>query len=230
MRHSAVIFDLFGTLVDNFSYQGYERVLLDMAEILSVPAETFVSLWMNSFDERAIGLFPSAEANIEDVLKNMGIKPEQRRIGQAARIRLDFSRTALKPRHDAVPTLAALRADGLKIGLISDCSMEVPGLWPETPFAGLIDEPVFSCSAGVKKPDPRIYHLACRRLGVEPSECLYVGDGSSQELSGALSVGMRPVLIRAESDDDSYPYRINTEDWDGPKVSSLAQVVSLVRK
>jgi len=46
-----------------------------------------------------------------------------------------------------------------------------------------------------EKPDPRIYHLALERLKVKPQDCLYVGDGSSHELTGARKVGMHPVQI-----------------------------------
>jgi len=230
VKYSTVIFDLFGTLVDNFSYQDHELVLTEMAEVLDAPSEPFVKHWVDSFNERATGIFPNPEANIEYVLGRIGIGLEPARIEQAARIRLSFSRQAMVPRHDAVPTLVQLRKTGFKIGLISDCSTEVPHLWEDSPFAALIDVPVFSCSVGLKKPDPRIYILACERLGVKPSECLYIGDGSSQELSGAHQVGMHPVLIRIEGEEDSDPYRIDAEEWEGVRVSSLAQIISMVGK
>jgi len=54
---------------------------------------------------------------------------------------------------------------------------------------------VFSCEVGLAKPDPAIYHLAAARLGVEPAECLFVGDGGSDELSGAGAAAMTPVLL-----------------------------------
>lgn len=40
------------------------------------------------------------------------------------------------------------------------------------------------------KPDPAIYLLACRRLGVAPEDCVFVGDGGDRELEGAAAVGM----------------------------------------
>jgi putative hydrolase of the HAD superfamily len=35
------------------------------------------------------------------------------------------------------------------------------------------------------KPDPRIFQLACKRLGLQPEDCLYVGDGGSNEFTAA---------------------------------------------
>ena len=86
--------------------------------------------------------------------------------------------------------------------MISVCSEEVPELWEETPFAGLFDSTVFSCSVGLRKPDPAIYRLALDELGVEPADAMFVGDGANDELAGAERVGMRAVLIlRPEQDE-----------------------------
>ena len=124
--------------------------------------------------------------------------------------------------------MEALRERGYRLALISDCSLEVPMLWEETAFAGLIDAPVFSCVVGIKKPDPQIYHLACEKLGVGARDCLYVGDGSSDELAGASKVGMRPVLIRTPYEEDSGKYRIRAQDWSGTRISKLSEVLSLL--
>jgi putative hydrolase of the HAD superfamily len=45
--------------------------------------------------------------------------------------------------------------------------------------------------------DPRIYEIACERLGVEAGDCLFVGDGANDELPGAERVGMAAVQLRA---------------------------------
>jgi len=89
---------------------------------------------------------------------------------------------------------------------------------------------VLSSSAGVKKPDPRIYQLAVEQLAVEPKDCLYIGDGDSQELTGAAQVGMHPVLIRVPDEDSTDVYRVDAEaeDWDGPVISSLKEVLPLL--
>ena len=42
------------------------------------------------------------------------------------------------------------------------------------------------------KPDSDIYQHACKNLGVAPSDCIFIGDGNSDELQGAAQVGMLP--------------------------------------
>ena len=72
-----------------------------------------------------------------------------------------------------------------------------------------------------------IYRTATDRLGVEPQDCLYIGDGSSRELSGASQVGMQAVLIRAP-DEVLDAHVIDREEWQGKVISSLEDVLSLV--
>ena len=72
----------------------------------------------------------------------------------------------------------------------------------------------------MKKPDPLIYQLTTKRLGVEPETCLYVGDGSSRELTGAVQVGMHPVLLNLSKDNPD-AHQIGREEWSGPTILSL---------
>ena len=80
----------------------------------------------------------------------------------------------------------------------------------------------------VRKPDPRIYLLACDRLAVEPQACLFVGDGGSRELSGAENAGMNAVCIRAASEFGYDPHRIDPELWHGTTISALSEVLGLL--
>jgi putative hydrolase of the HAD superfamily len=162
------------------------------------------------------------------ICQKLGVSVADAQVKQASQIRFNYTLRSVKPRPDALETLAFLKAEGYKTGLISDCSTEVPTIWKETPLAPLIDVAVFSCVAGVKKPDPRIYQVAIERLGDEPQKCLYIGDGSSQELTGALKAGMYPVLIRVPYEAGEDAYRIDEEEWHGAVISSLKEVLSLL--
>ncbi|HET9000826.1 MAG TPA: hypothetical protein VFP86_14405 [bacterium] len=63
-QFGAVIFDLFGTLVPNFSKLELERVLCEMATLLGAPPQHVVRLWLDTFPQRAVGTFPTIEVNI----------------------------------------------------------------------------------------------------------------------------------------------------------------------
>jgi putative hydrolase of the HAD superfamily len=146
---------------------------------------------------------------------------------QAVQIRLQQIRRALQPRPDAVATLVKLLNKGRKIGLISNCSIEIPILWPETPFADLIDSAIFSSRERLKKPAPRIYRLACDRLGVMPEHCVYVADGENHELTAAASVGLHPVLIRNSTSQNRLELFRESREWQGATIQSLAEILQL---
>ncbi len=231
MKYAAVIFDLFGTLINNFSTQQHEGVLRQMATVLSAPSEDFVRLWYETFNDRCMGILKTPEDNIDYVCRKLGVPVEDTRRSLAARIRLNLTVSSMTPVPESIAVLSHLKSEGYKTGLVTDCSAEVPAIWQDTPFAPLFDVTVFSCVVGLKKPDPRIYQLAAERLGIEPSSCLYIGDGSSQELTGADAVGMHPVLIHDPEEDTSTIHRVNAEaeEWDGPVISSLKEVLELVK-
>ena len=134
------------------------------------------------------------------------------------------------PREGAVEVLTYLKSNGYKTGLISDCSDAVAKVWQNMPFAPFIDVAVFSCLVGFTKPDSRIYQVVTEQLKVEPQSCLYIGDGGSQELTGAAQVGMHPVLIRVPDEDITDMYRLDAEreSWNDPVISSLREVLDLL--
>jgi putative hydrolase of the HAD superfamily len=229
MSVRAVIFDLFGALVPNILAAEYQRMADAMAAAVGAqPAEFAHTYSAGTWQERATGVLASTEAAVAYTCAALGIQADADAIAAAARIRIELTRRTLRPLPGAVETIATLRARGYRVGLISDCSAEVPLLWPECALAPLIEATVFSCAVGMKKPDPRINALACARLRVEPAECLYVGDGSEQELSGAAAACMCPVLVRVAFEETTNPYRPEAVTWDGLAIDTLADVLALV--
>jgi len=99
-------------------------------------------------------------------------------------------------RDDCLETLAALRARGLHVGLVSNIDDEQ--LRPMLAESGLdqaLDAWTSSEEAGSCKPDPGIFHLALAKAGCTAAEASFVGDTPSADVVGARSVGMRSVLI-----------------------------------
>jgi putative hydrolase of the HAD superfamily len=214
--------------VENFSRGDYEKTLTEMATVLGAPPDGFIRLWADTFDRRATGFFHSAEACVEHICQELRVPVTDAQVKQTSRIRLDYTSHNIRPRPGSVEVLTRLKSNGYKTALISDCTAETPLIWQKTPFAPLFNVTVFSCRVGVKKPDPRIYHLATDQLGVKPADCLYIGDGSSKELTGALQVGMHPVLIRDPIGSVDAHF-IDREDWDGTIITSLQEVMNLVK-
>ena len=226
-----MVFDLWGTLVDELTHpeanrRVYRRKTDETADLLGVDRGEFARAWSATGADRLVGRIPSTEATLRHICEQLGAEPGADTVRAAAEIRYEYVRGALSPRPGAVETMAALRESGRRVGLISNCTEEVSRLWRSTPFAPLVDTAVLSFDAGLAKPDPRIYELALDGLEVRAERCLYVGDGSDGELTGAAEAGMTAVLIRAPYDraDGS------RQSWDGDVISAIPEVLDLLER
>jgi putative hydrolase of the HAD superfamily len=211
----AVVFDLWDTLVD-FDTVGGRAFQDKVAARLGRDPEEFAALWYEGRAQRESG-------SLRDYLLMLGA--EGAVADEVVALRHESTRAMLRPRPGAVETLRELRERGLRVGLISVCSEDVPEVWRATPFVGLFDSTVFSCAVGMRKPDPRIYLLACEELGIEPAEAIFVGDGANDELAGAERVGMRAVLIHREGEEPTWE---EARDWPGPRITTIPQLVALL--
>jgi putative hydrolase of the HAD superfamily len=227
MKFGTVIFDLFGTLVDDF-VSSVGQMHQEMAAALAVPYEQFMQVWRQTSEMRIIGAFETVEANMKYVCDAMNVHLGAEQNAQAVEIRMKYIRQALQPRPGATATLSQLKNQGYKLGLVSNCSIEIPILWHETTFANFIDTPIFSGRVRLRKPDPRIYQLACERLGVAPETCLYIADGEDHELTAAARVGLYPVLVRTSSQETTNKSHQEAREWQGPTIASLTEVLDLV--
>jgi putative hydrolase of the HAD superfamily len=210
-----VIFDLWDTLVDYDEAGG--RAFQDrVAALLGRDPGEFAAMWLQDRPKRETGPLRDYALTL---CGNEAVADE------VVALRHASTRAMLKPRPGAVETLRELRARGLRLGLITVCTDDVPEVWSETPFAGLFDSTVFSCTVGLRKPDPRIYRLACEEFRVEPAEAMFVGDGANDELAGAERVGMRAVLIHREGEEPPWE---ELRDWHGPRITAIPQLLTLL--
>ena len=227
-KYRAVVFDLWGTLVDELTYPEARRLVYrqkvdETADLLGLDRDAFAEAWAAGAGERLVGAF-STEGALLHICRELGVEPDASRVRAGVEVRYEYVRGALSPRPGTVETLSTLRDSGYRVGLISNCSEEVSLLWSSTPLAPLVDTAVLSFDAGLAKPDPRIYGLAVEGLGVAAEDCLYVGDGTSGELSGASKAGMTAVLIRAPYDRADGA----RESWQGFRISDIRDVLGLL--
>jgi putative hydrolase of the HAD superfamily len=225
VRYQAVFFDLVGTLCD-FPLIEFDRLLADMAAALGILNATFEQLWPAAYTRQETGAALSIEESLWSIGQQAGVTVDRAQVCDAAALWRAFQARILTPRVDAQDTLYHLKASGHKLGLVANQPVDVPALWRRTPLALWFECAIFSCEAHVRKPDPRIYHLACQQLQVPAHRCLFVGDGGSAELSGAQRAGMDALRIRVPSEDVALDRRLGREAWTGATVSKLNSVVS----
>lgn len=218
---SAVVFDFFGTLTPVSPDQVWAGNARRLAAALGVPAEALTRALDESFPERITGSLGDVQQTMRVLASRVGGRPSADQLAEASRVRREIQESMFVLRPEAVPVIQRLRAAGLKIGLVSDCTSELPDAWARLPLAGLVDAPVFSCVEGLRKPDPRLFRTVAANLRAEPAECLYVGDGGGRELTGASEVGMRAVLLAGH---DWIAHRSTEVGWTGPRIGSLTDL------
>jgi HAD superfamily hydrolase (TIGR01509 family) len=98
------------------------------------------------------------------------------------------------PYPDTPPTLQALRARGIKIGIVSNVPQDLRPIFAAHGLAESVDSFTHSFEVGAEKPDPRIFLRACESLGTAPGETLMVGDHPVAD-AGALKAGLRFHLL-----------------------------------
>jgi putative hydrolase of the HAD superfamily len=214
LKFRAVVFDLWQTLVP-WPAESAAALYGQMADAVGAPRERFEELWVSGRTGREQG---PLEESVRWVFGELGLDADP---AVVVTLRRDWTRDALVPRPDALLTLAELRRRGHLLGLITVCSEDVAELWEQSAFAGRFDAAIFSCVVGMSKPDPRIYELCCERLGVEPADCLFVGDGANDELPGAERAGMTAVQLRVPGEELTPSGRA----WRGAAIESLQEVL-----
>ncbi|PZG10083.1 HAD family hydrolase [Nonomuraea aridisoli] len=227
MPPTAVVFDFFGTLTHSTPAHVWDDHAARSAAPLGIPAPAWRAMLNDSFPERATGALGDLAATFLTLARRHGVDPGQEALAAACAARTASQRELFVLRDDAIPTLSALRERGLRVGVLSDCTVELVEAWPGLALSELVDARVFSCEEGRRKPDPELFRLIARRLGVEPRDCLYVGDGGGSELTGASGCGMRAYMLKA-ADWAGNDAHAREDDWPGPFLTALAGVLDLV--
>jgi putative hydrolase of the HAD superfamily len=106
---------------------------------------------------------------------------------------------ALAPYEGVVETLAALRAAGLRTGLVSDgeASVQRRKLAALPTVAAQLDQVVFTDEIGPDhwKPSPTPFRVACRLLDVDPAATVYVANDPRKDFVGARAAGLRTIRV-----------------------------------
>jgi len=103
-------------------------------------------------------------------------------------------------RADCVTTLRALRAQGLRVQIVSNIDEEqMEGLVERLGLEGEVDAWTSSERAQSCKPDARIYQVAMGVAGCTPADVLFVGDSPDHDVVGPRAQGMATALLVADA-------------------------------
>jgi putative hydrolase of the HAD superfamily len=106
------------------------------------------------------------------------------------------------PRNDVSETVIELKRRGYILGIIANTitETEIPDYLEEYGLTEYFSTVVLSSKVGIRKPNPEIYWEAARRVNVEPSQCVYVGDNPTRDVEGTHAAGYAMMILILEPD------------------------------
>jgi len=107
---------------------------------------------------------------------------------------LSLERLQLFP--DSIPVLEEIKKNGYPMAVVSDaqkvfCLEEGETLGIRQYFNCILLSTYF----GFRKPDPRLFSIACTLLDISPADAVYLGNDPDTDVKGAKEVGMQAILL-----------------------------------
>lgn len=140
----------------------------------------------------------------------------------------EVSRRYFLAETDALPTLIALRQQGIRLGLISNTSHDpdVHAQIDKGGFRPYLDFVLTSAVIGVRKPDASIFRIALDLWGLAPTQVAMVGDSIVADIKGAQDCGLFGIWITRRADLTAMPEGCHTIRPDAV-ISSLGELHQL---
>jgi len=117
---------------------------------------------------------------------------------------------------DVVPTLAALKARGLRLGIISNFDSRLFDVLRALSLDHYFEAVHISSREGAAKPDPAIFEAALIGHDLAPQNALHIGDSLREDVEAAAAVGMQAIWL------DRRDHEENTRL---PRITRLNQLV-----
>lgn len=201
----AIIFDCYSTLIDIRTDENKEEVFHYLSLYLQyygvkTDAEELritLDLEKKQYFQSATEAYP--EIDLEMVFTNILRKEGLNNpflAESCCRLLRTLSREQFQLFTDSLPVLEQMKKGGYPLAVVSDAQkvfcMQEGEILGITPF---FSHTIMSTHLGFRKPDPRIFTIACTLLAIPPAEVVYIGNDLETDVKGAQRIGMKAVLL-----------------------------------
>ena len=169
----------------------------ELPALAGVPAD----VWQAGYDridgELNIGRLSKSEG-FGQLLRDCGVVPRPGLLRALVDRDRDLLLATARLYDDAIPFLKQIRARGIKIAIVSNCTEHTRRLLTELGIDVLVDALVLSCEVGAAKPDAEIFRYALDQLDVAADAAVFVDD-QADYCAGAVTLGITTAqIIRGE--------------------------------
>lgn len=132
-------------------------------------------------------------------------------------------------RPDAVSTIKELCARGYTLGIIANTvtETEIPDWMAADGVAQCFKTTILSSKVRLRKPNPEIYHLACRCIGTAEANCAYVGDNPVRDVEGTQAAGFGMMIRIDEPDTLNREHATGREFKPDHVITALSQLLDI---
>jgi putative hydrolase of the HAD superfamily len=228
LSHSTIVFDVGGTLLQ-LDYAALARLYVRAAATRGsalefAHARTVLEVLEHEMPHRQRNRPVSLENDdgksfwdefYTDGFRRMGVSGDVSR--EVTEIRERFQRGEFEALYeDVLPTLDALRAQGKRLGILSNFSPNLENILRQVGIHHYFSFFVVSAIVGVEKPDARIFDLTARAAQTPHAEIVYIGDSVFHDVEGARAAGLAGILVDRR---DQHP------EFNGARVRDLRELV-----
>ena len=176
-KFEAILFDMVGVLI--FKRPGYQASTLD-----EINADKIEKLYNHVDNEKLL----------RDINQNM-------HLGEKGLERALCCIPAKYEKFSEIWKLLPKLKESYKMAVINNGNALAQKYWDEKFNFSIFDAFVNSAIEGVRKPDPEIYLITCKRLGKRPEDCLFMDD-SLENVEAANELGMKTIWWNKEEGRD----------------------------
>jgi putative hydrolase of the HAD superfamily len=222
-RTEEALHGAYRTIRDRLATWVEHRAPPEVDELVERIAEEIDRMVERSYEERSLEELDILNL-FDDAFSAIGYKLPPELLREVAELDHDALARSVRIEPETLEVLEKLRADGFRLGVVSNVSQLPELLWRDIENFGirkLVDGVSFSSEVGVRKPRPQIFEHCLGQLGVGPSAAVFVGDRLVDDIAGAKALGMRAVLTRQyrnEEPDDIEPDAVIEHIRDLPPV------------
>lgn len=188
-RVKACLLDVYDTILASH----FPGRLAALAGLADVPVERLSAEWLTLARDRDTGKLPMAAA-FTRALAACGRDPDPGLVDRLVQADAELILTHTEVCPDTVPFLEAVRREGIRVALVSNCADNTRPMLAAKGLLDLVDAVVLSCEVGIAKPDPQIYLIAVRELGGQPADAVMLDD-QPRFCAGAQASGVRAIQV-----------------------------------
>lgn len=227
------IFDFYGTLVDIRTDEDSPILWAKMSEIYSAWGASYTADELKSEYKRLVNTEaaklpehgePDLRLVFAKLFENKGIACDMQLVKSVSITFRALSREKLRVYDGVKEALAELKNRGKGVYLLSNAQTDFTR--PEIEMMGLtkyFDDIFISSEAGYKKPSKEFYDRLISRFGLNPKNCLMVGNDETADIQGAIMSGMDSLYLHTECspeiEESRATYVVMDGDW--KKVSTI---------